>query len=391
MIILLVFATKLQRGGLNRAKVAVEGNTGVARRPAFARFAASAILPASAVSDRQAGPRPEFSSRVATRPSAYPPFPSTHNRMARHLWRGAARAIRPGGLKTDLASDGASARATLARGRVMPARVPHGQQNDHRRLPPRRNAGGGATRQRELQEFHFESASKKQLRGNIYLAKVTRVEPSLQAAFVEYGGNRHGFLAFSEIHPDYYQIPHRDRVALLEEELRAHREEEDEGFLSRRRSRRHRRGSERRRPSDDERVSGEVLSDDERAAGSEAQAVEFTENHVSHVDEGALPVASEGDAEAALTPVDFVAVEGDGRGGARGLCSVAREEPAQEAPAQEAHPLETVQVEASAPEAAPAPHDAPAQIEAVARESHELAHDPEGFCRRRGRRRGRRA
>ena len=147
VIILLVFATKLQRGGLNRAKAAVEGNTGVARRPAFARFAASAILPASAVSDRQAGPRPEFSSRVATRPSAYPPFPSTHNRMARHLWRGAARAIRPGGLKTDLASDGASARATLARGRVMPARVPHGQQNDHRRLPPRRNAGGGATRQ----------------------------------------------------------------------------------------------------------------------------------------------------------------------------------------------------------------------------------------------------
>ena len=144
--ILLVFATKLQCGVL-RAKAAIEGNTVVARRPAFARFAASAILPPSAVSDRQAGPRPEFSSRVATRSSAYPPFPSTHNRMARHLWRGAARAIRPGGLKTDLASDGASARATLARGRVMPARVPHGQQNDHRRLPPRRNAGGGATRQ----------------------------------------------------------------------------------------------------------------------------------------------------------------------------------------------------------------------------------------------------
>ncbi len=58
-----------------------------------------------------------------------------------------------------------------------------------------------------VEEFDFESASKKPLRGNIYLAKVTRVEPSLQAAFVEYGGNRHGFLAFSEIHPDYYQIP----------------------------------------------------------------------------------------------------------------------------------------------------------------------------------------
>jgi ribonuclease E len=69
-----------------------------------------------------------------------------------------------------------------------------------------------------VEEFDYESASKKQLRGNIYLAKVTRVEPSLQAAFVDYGGNRHGFLAFTEIHPDYYQIPVADRQALLEEE-----------------------------------------------------------------------------------------------------------------------------------------------------------------------------
>ncbi|HET7716430.1 MAG TPA: Rne/Rng family ribonuclease [Bauldia sp.] len=71
-----------------------------------------------------------------------------------------------------------------------------------------------------VQEFDFESANRKQLRGNIYLAKVTRVEPSLQAAFVDYGGNRHGFLAFSEIHPDYYQIPVADRQALLEAERR---------------------------------------------------------------------------------------------------------------------------------------------------------------------------
>ncbi|MDB5529165.1 MAG: rne [Devosia sp.] len=69
-----------------------------------------------------------------------------------------------------------------------------------------------------LEEFDFESAQRRQLRGNIYLAKVTRVEPSLQAAFVEYGGNRHGFLAFSEIHPDYYQIPVADREALLRDE-----------------------------------------------------------------------------------------------------------------------------------------------------------------------------
>ena len=69
-----------------------------------------------------------------------------------------------------------------------------------------------------VEEFDFEAANRVQLRGNIYLAKVTRVEPSLQAAFVDYGGNRHGFLAFSEIHPDYYQIPIADRQALLEEE-----------------------------------------------------------------------------------------------------------------------------------------------------------------------------
>jgi ribonuclease E len=70
----------------------------------------------------------------------------------------------------------------------------------------------------KLEEFDFESSSKKQLKGNVYLAKVTRVEPSLQAAFVEYGGNRHGFLASNEIHPDYYQIPVSDREKLVESE-----------------------------------------------------------------------------------------------------------------------------------------------------------------------------
>ncbi len=82
-----------------------------------------------------------------------------------------------------------------------------------------------------IEEFDFESAARKQLKGNIYLAKVTRVEPSLQAAFVEYGGNRHGFLAFSEIHPDYYQIPMADRQALIreqEEAAQAEAEEDDE-------------------------------------------------------------------------------------------------------------------------------------------------------------------
>src|SRR5215208_5734249 len=116
-------------------------------------------------------------------------------------------------------------------------------------------------RGQKVQEFDFESASRRQLRGNIYLAKVTRVEPSLQAAFVEYGGNRHGFLAFSEIHPDYYQIPVADRQALLEEEARAASDEEREEEPRRRR----RRGG-MARTRRDERVSGAPHG---RSAGSE--------------------------------------------------------------------------------------------------------------------------
>jgi murein DD-endopeptidase MepM/ murein hydrolase activator NlpD len=94
----------------------------------------------------------------------------------------------------------------------------------------------------KVDEFDFESLNKRQLAGNIYLAKVTRVEPSLQAAFVDYGGNRHGFLAFSEVHPDYYQIPKADREALLAEErelaAEAEADEEEKSAPKRRRSRR---------------------------------------------------------------------------------------------------------------------------------------------------------
>ena len=108
-----------------------------------------------------------------------------------------------------------------------------------------------------VEEFDFETAQRKQLRGNIYLAKVTRVEPSLQAAFIEYGGNRHGFLAFSEIHPDYYQIPVADRQALIEADERAHREAEEETEnRSNRRRPRHR--NARRRGNGDRVQSGVV-------------------------------------------------------------------------------------------------------------------------------------
>src|SRR5215212_3050788 len=108
-------------------------------------------------------------------------------------------------------------------------------------------------RGQKVEEFDFESATRRQLRGNIYLAKVTRVEPSLQAAFVDYGGNRHGFLAFSEIHPDYYQIPVADRQALLEDEARHERDaEQDEERAVRRRGRR--RGSAAKAQDSNDRV-----------------------------------------------------------------------------------------------------------------------------------------
>jgi ribonuclease E len=117
-----------------------------------------------------------------------------------------------------------------------------------------------------VEEFDFETAQRKQLRGNIYLAKVTRVEPSLQAAFIEYGGNRHGFLAFSEIHPDYYQIPVADRQALIEADERAHREAEEESEnRSNRRRPRHR--SSRRRGNGD-RIRSEIIEN----AGRDPQA-----------------------------------------------------------------------------------------------------------------------
>src|SRR4249919_351236 len=102
-----------------------------------------------------------------------------------------------------------------------------------------------------VEEFDFESANRKQLRGNIYLAKVTRVEPSLQAAFVDYGGNRHGFLAFSEIHPDYYQIPVADRQALIAQEERDQRAADaDADNRAGRRGRYRHRGAERQRDRD---------------------------------------------------------------------------------------------------------------------------------------------
>src|SRR6516225_6239774 len=122
-----------------------------------------------------------------------------------------------------------------------------------------------------VEEFDFESASRKQLRGNIYLAKVTRVEPSLQAAFIDYGGNRHGFLAFSEIHPDYYQIPVADRQALIAEDERAQRAAEAEA--DRRAGRRQARAERASEQARDEIKSAPIETEGEAmAAASEHMA-----------------------------------------------------------------------------------------------------------------------
>ncbi|MGB6418342.1 MAG: Rne/Rng family ribonuclease, partial [Pseudolabrys sp.] len=144
-----------------------------------------------------------------------------------------------------------------------------------------------------VEEFDFESANRKQLRGNIYLAKVTRVEPSLQAAFVDYGGNRHGFLAFSEIHPDYYQIPVADRQALIAQEERDQRAADaDADNRAGRRGRHRHRGADRHRDRDV--VQSEPLATEEHAneaAGSPAGDAGLNEPAPAETFETAMPAS----------------------------------------------------------------------------------------------------
>ncbi|MEM1364285.1 MAG: ribonuclease E/G [Pseudomonadota bacterium] len=147
-----------------------------------------------------------------------------------------------------------------------------------------------------VEEFDFESQDKHQIRGNIYLAKVTRVEPSLQAAFIEYGGNRHGFLAFSEIHPDYYQIPLADREALLEEEReeQAAEQAEDDAAAEKPRRRRRSRNKAEDSGADNESVSEEAAtSDDDADADSKPREDGSTETVAEAAD------TSENDADSA--------------------------------------------------------------------------------------------
>ncbi|WP_292414254.1 ribonuclease E/G, partial [Mesorhizobium sp.] len=175
-----------------------------------------------------------------------------------------------------------------------------------------------------IEEFDFESQDKKQLKGNIYLARVTRVEPSLQAAFVEYGGNRHGFLAFSEIHPDYYQIPVADRQALLRAEAQEAEDEDDEeaeggeeqqardrGRRSRRRGGKNRDRGEHKRGADaagsgESSEGGEEIAASGEAGGDAGDADASTENveAMSETDDSVTEAAAEQENKALEASVD---------------------------------------------------------------------------------------
>ncbi|RVA70493.1 ribonuclease E/G, partial [Mesorhizobium sp. M7A.F.Ca.CA.001.11.2.1] len=145
-----------------------------------------------------------------------------------------------------------------------------------------------------IEEFDFESQDKKQLKGNIYLARVTRVEPSLQAAFVEYGGNRHGFLAFSEIHPDYYQIPVADRQALLRAEAQEAEDEENEdgdgddrqsrdrGRRGRRRGGKPRDRGEQKRDAADSGEASDAADEAEEGADAGVEDISHTSEIIEH-------------------------------------------------------------------------------------------------------------
>ena len=172
-----------------------------------------------------------------------------------------------------------------------------------------------------IEEFDFESQDKKQLKGNIYLARVTRVEPSLQAAFVEYGGNRHGFLAFSEIHPDYYQIPMADRQALLRAdreaaEAEAEEDDEDEEGGERNRGRGRRRGNRNRNRQQDGRsaASGEASDDviEAEDLGEESSGDDMPALTAFEVSEDAAEDAHSGTDDDSDDEAQSGLIEGDG-------------------------------------------------------------------------------
>lgn len=223
----------------------------------------------------------------------------------------------------------------------------------------------------KVEEFDFESENKRQLAGNIYLAKVTRVEPSLQAAFVDYGGNRHGFLAFSEIHPDYYQIPVADREALLAEERALAAEQQSDDDEDSDRPKRSRSRSRRKKSDKPEAPKAETASE-ETAVEAAAEEAPAEDTPVSEADASVeatdvqveAPVESAAE-EAVEAPAEEAAFEAD--------APAAEETPAAEDVAVEAAPEEATAEDASAvAEEAPveeaAAEDAPVDDAAPAEE-----------------------
>ncbi|MBY6055117.1 ribonuclease E/G [Leisingera daeponensis] len=230
----------------------------------------------------------------------------------------------------------------------------------------------------KVEEFDFESENKRQLAGNIYLAKVTRVEPSLQAAFVDYGGNRHGFLAFSEIHPDYYQIPVADREALMEEErayaeaMRARDEDEEEKPAKPKRSRRSKSSAKAAKASSKDAVETKEVETSDAAGGEIAgmETIDLTDSsaaadvpaELAEVPEGSSPME-----RVAETPVEEPEETGASEAGETAAAEAleAEEVPAEEAVAEVSGESEAeAEAEAASAEAATEAEEAKAEVDA---------------------------
>ncbi|WP_138468689.1 ribonuclease E/G [Poseidonocella sp. HB161398] len=247
----------------------------------------------------------------------------------------------------------------------------------------------------KVEEFDFESENKRQLAGNIYLAKVTRVEPSLQAAFVDYGGNRHGFLAFSEIHPDYYQIPVADREALMAEErayaesLKDDEDGEDGQRRSRRRTRKSKDGDEakpaRSRSRSKAKDAAEKAPEAPRETGKDRAIPGMDVVDLDPEDDPLLsPVGEQGGMavvsaeETSEAPVEAVADAAVSSEAPAGAVEIPIATPAAEAPEAAAEAPAELPEPAAAEEAAPAEAEAEAPAEPDAAEEAPEAETPAG-------------
>ncbi|XWN33746.1 MAG: Rne/Rng family ribonuclease [Devosia sp.] len=212
-------------------------------------------------------------------------------------------------------------------------------------------------RDKRVEDFDFEAASRKPLRGNIYLAKVTRVEPSLQAAFVEYGGNRHGFLAFSEIHPDYYQIPKADRAA-LDEELEEVVEEEPTKPRKKRSRSKSSESTKKKAEEADAKAASEETADGDGAENAGTKS----KDDAPALAADAVDIAAADDAPTETASDDKAASDeaGDQHSESAEAAAAENHESAVEAAAPDAEAEQPVDAAAAAPEAGEAEEEAPA-------------------------------